>query len=72
LPIATTKARDGYLKMCSWCNRILLDGRWGDPDMVVDRAQLFLRRLPEISHTICPDCATRLEDFIEPAPQEPA
>jgi hypothetical protein len=72
LPVAMATTEDGYLTMCSWCNRILLGARWGDPDAVVDRAQLFLARLPEISHTICPDCAKQLEVSIEPAPHEPA
>lgn len=71
-PITTTPTGHGYLKMCSWCNRILREGRWGDPDTVVDGAQLFLARLPDISHTICPDCATQLEISLEPAPHEPA
>jgi hypothetical protein len=60
LPLATTATGDAYLKMCSWCNRILLGGRWDDPDTVVDRAQLFRTHLPEISHSICPDCTRQL------------
>jgi hypothetical protein len=60
LPVATTTTGNAYLTMCSWCNRILLGGHWDDPDMVVDRAQLFLTQVPEISHSICPDCARQL------------
>jgi hypothetical protein len=49
------------LKMCGWCDRFLLDGKWVEIEIAADRLELFRRsELPAISHDICPDCSELL------------
>ena len=53
-------ARDSQelMRRCAWCSRVALGGAWID----AEEAERLVgrRRTPEVSHTICPDCAERL------------
>jgi hypothetical protein len=48
----------GQLQMCSWCKKICVgEDRWLEVEDAVDAMHLFeAASVPDISHTICPDC----------------
>jgi hypothetical protein len=47
-----------FLKICSWCKRILLpEDRWVEVEEAVAQLELFCRdALPKLTHGICPAC----------------
>ncbi len=42
------------IRMCAWCERIMLEDEWLQPPQVA-LAAIDLRNA--VSHTICPECA---------------
>jgi len=53
---------DRHVTMCSWCNRIRLDGRWRDLADAIGEARLFLTpAASEISHGLCDRCESTLD-----------
>ena len=51
----------GVLKMCAWCDRFEVDGKWVEVEEAAKRLELFRRsELPAIDHTMCPDDRERL------------
>lgn len=51
---------DEFLRMCSWCKRVLLDD-WVSAEDAVRRLDLFADGpVPQITHGICPQCAARM------------
>lgn len=50
---------DRLLKRCAWCGRATLGGEWLEPEEA-ERLLAGRSGLPEVSHTICPDCSERL------------
>ncbi len=53
---------DETIVMCSWCKRVKLDERWVEVEEYVASTGLMEEeRLPQLSHGLCPDCATEME-----------
>jgi hypothetical protein len=53
---------DGLLELCSWCERVKVDGSWCEIEEAVDRLQLFEdEALPGLTHGICEACVERVE-----------
>jgi len=53
-----------FIGMCSWCQRLEVDGRWLEVEDVVRELRLFERpEVPQVSHGICPDCHSRMSDY---------
>lgn len=51
------RPRQGMLRMCSWCNRVLLHDDWVDAEVLVAAMRIFEQRtVPEVTHGMCPDC----------------
>jgi hypothetical protein len=51
-----------YLRMCSWCKAVDVEGKWLPTREAVEALGLFRTpRLPAVSHTICAPCRDRLE-----------
>lgn len=47
--------------VCSWCNRLDVEGRWLEVEDAVQELGLFERdRMPHLSHGICPACFERV------------
>ena len=54
----TTSRTAELLTMCSWCNRVRVEGGWHEVEEAVDRLGLFeAPALPGLTHGICRDCA---------------
>jgi len=52
---------DGFLQICTWCDRFLVDGEWVEVEVAAKRLQLFLRsEMPQLDHDICPRCSGTL------------
>ncbi|NNJ13679.1 hypothetical protein EKD04_025470 [Chloroflexales bacterium ZM16-3] len=47
-----------YIKMCSWCKQVFVEGRgWLEVEDAAEAMQLFLQaHLPQITHAICEPC----------------
>lgn len=47
-----------FVQICGWCKRIRLDtGEWVETEEAVKRLDLFgAKKLPRLTHGICPDC----------------
>lgn len=61
-------ARDErFLCSCSWCKKVELSGgKWAEVEDAVRVLNLFTeKKLPKISHGICPRCTDELETIIE-------
>lgn len=67
---AAPAASDELLRMCSWCNRILVnDGRWIEPAEAVARLGLFTGAgVPPITHGMCAGCLEGMEALLEDEP----
>jgi hypothetical protein len=52
---------------CAWCGRVSLRGRWVHVERVPRVAATVL--LERVTHTICEDCADRLEATGHSAPR---
>jgi hypothetical protein len=64
LPVAASP-REALLRMCSWCQRVLADGQWIEPEQLVTRLRLFESgALPDITHGMCPDCHREVNDLV--------
>jgi hypothetical protein len=54
-----------FLKICSWCKKILIPGRgWGEIEAAIEPLELFGHHsMPQLTHTICDSCyiAVKLE-----------
>ncbi len=51
----------GFLPMCAWCDRFLVEGKWVEVEEAAKRLELFRRaRLPTLDHSICPQCSAQL------------
>jgi hypothetical protein len=62
-----THRSDEYLRMCSWCKRILVsDDQWVEVEEAVTQLELFhLDALPDLTHGVCPDCYVKVkEEFL--------
>lgn len=58
---ASAKRDEETLEMCGWCDRFLVDRSWVEVELASERLDLFRRkRLPTISHGVCPECDNRL------------
>jgi hypothetical protein len=61
-PIAWLESRTGrerapLLRLCSWCNRGEIGGRWAEIEEVIAAYGLFdAEAVPEITHGLCVDC----------------
>jgi len=61
-PIAVLRAdaahdTSAFLRLCSWCNRGEVEGRWLEIERVVRALDLFgARTLPALTHGVCDDC----------------
>ncbi|MDZ7752473.1 MAG: hypothetical protein U5S82_12550 [Gammaproteobacteria bacterium] len=63
---ATLAHGSDLLKMCSWCKRLMVEGTWMEVEEAIARLRLFdSRRLPEVSHGICPQCREGLMDQVQ-------
>lgn len=53
-----SRPRSGaVLKMCAWCKRVLVSGKWLEVEEGTASLELFdSPRLPALSHGICPAC----------------
>lgn len=59
---------DELIRMCSWCARIWADA-WVDIECGCDRLGLLEEaHLPQITHTVCPDCLAGIADDLETSP----
>ncbi len=57
---------DDFIRFCSWCNRIDLEGEWYELDDGVARARLFEQALlPMVTHSCCPECEATLDRAID-------
>ncbi|MCX8012650.1 MAG: hypothetical protein N3A64_05820 [Desulfobacterota bacterium] len=53
----TTANSDDFLRSCSWCKKIFLDGSWLEVEEAVAQRQIFHHPfLPPITHGICEQC----------------
>lgn len=54
----TVPRSEAYLKMCSWCKRVLVEGAgWLEVEAAAEALQLFHQtHLPHITHAICEPC----------------
>lgn len=63
---ASAWRNDEFIRVCSWCNRIEIDGAWYELDDGVARARLFEQALlPRISHTCCEPCEATLSASLD-------
>ena len=52
-----TPRTNEVISMCSWCNRINIDGAWSEIEEAIPRLRLFDDvSLPQITHGMCDDC----------------
>lgn len=57
---------DLTIVMCSWCKRVKLGDSWVEVEEYVERTGLMEEeRFPQLSHGLCPDCATRMEALVD-------
>jgi len=65
----TVPRTEALLTMCGWCKRVRLESnRWVEVEKAVELLRLFDRKkLPAISHGICPGCSELVTAAIEPA-----
>lgn len=64
--LAVEEPRAGtLLRACAWCSRISVEDDWLEIEAAASRLALFQgRRLPPLSHGICPPCEARMERAI--------
>lgn len=56
-PPGQRRFHDDPVRICSWCNRVLTDAGWNDPEEADTVIDLFRRAdKPELTHGICDDC----------------
>jgi hypothetical protein len=50
-----------FVRVCSWCKKVDVGGRWAEVEEAVARLGLFDRPLlPQLTHGICEDCYARM------------
>lgn len=65
-----------FVRVCGWCKKVDVGGRWAEVEEAVARLGLFDRPLlPQVTHGICEDCYARMVETLrspegqaEPAP----
>jgi hypothetical protein len=69
----TRKERAPLLRVCSWCNRGEIAGRWAELEEVIAAYGLFdAARVPDITHGLCVDCErTVLAEWLQGDSAEP-
>jgi hypothetical protein len=62
---------DGMLRMCGWCNRVCVEGRWVEVEDAVARLGLFSRpHVPAATHGICDPCYRSMTRVVGQAPED--
>ncbi len=63
LDVYMPRRSDDMVAMCSWCNKVRVDGSgWHEVEDAIAALKLFERdTYPEITHTICPACVAKVE-----------
>jgi hypothetical protein len=58
---------DEFVKICSWCKRVLLPpSDWCEVEVAVRRLGLFdSNALPNLTHGVCPDCEVKIGAELE-------
>lgn len=64
--LATDRARSPELvRVCSWCKKIDVGGRWAEVEEAVTHLGLFeCTLLPDLTHGICDPCYARMTDIL--------
>ncbi|MGI9658408.1 MAG: hypothetical protein ACR2OD_05825 [Gaiellaceae bacterium] len=63
---AACERSDDLLSVCGWCKRVNVADDWVEVELAVARLELFEEpTLPQLSHGVCPHCASELERQIE-------
>jgi hypothetical protein len=53
------------VRMCSWCNRTAVGPDWLEVEEATGRLGLLQQEPPpQITHTLCPDCAAMIEETL--------
>lgn len=53
------------LRICSWCNKVQLNGAWWEIDDALVRLHLFEQgELPGLTHGICESCSKSMMDLL--------
>jgi hypothetical protein len=61
-----------FVRMCGWCKKVDVGGRWAEVEEAVARLGLFDRPLlPRLTHGICEDCYARMIETLR-AGERPA
>lgn len=59
--LRTSHRVSGTIVACGWCKRVRVGQEWTEPDVAVERLDLFEGdTLPQVSHGICPLCEAGL------------
>lgn len=70
---ATLLRSEAQVKICGWCMRLPDEtGRWMEIEAAVHALRLFEGLpVPRLSHTMCPDCFTSMDDAIHRGGSDP-
>lgn len=50
-----------WVTICSWCKRVLLEGRWVEVEEAIEPLDLFARdRMPQLTHGLCASCTSAI------------
>lgn len=56
---------DDLISVCSWCERVLVDGRWVSVEDAITALGLFQQdELPALTHGMCQDCSESMNKVI--------
>lgn len=62
-----------WLRVCGWCKKVDLRGRWVEVEEAVEALGLFNQAdLPQVTHGICDDCYVKMAAAIDAADTSPA
>ena len=62
----TVARTDEFVRMCSWCKRIWVEGEWFEVELALKRLKLFNKTaLPQITHSVCSDCSERITQELD-------
>jgi hypothetical protein len=57
--------REGFVRVCSWCQRIAVPGGWQPVETAVETLGLMQQSiLPGLTHGICEECHTKMSAVI--------
>src|SRR3954468_5126079 len=45
------------VRVCSWCKRIEVNGRWAEIEDALTELAIFNRHVPDLAHGMCEDCS---------------